>query len=124
MRTALITRSVTPAEQPVLKFLREANVRLDEAYFGTDLPHMELLQVFRAHLLFASAGASAGSHFRVSEEIAKADLDAMEQEARTPELTLARLRARAGIRDTATATDDSPIGEEPTDRPNDSPRYR
>ena len=47
VRTALISRSASPAEQPVLKALREANVRLDEAYFGTGLPHKELLEVFR-----------------------------------------------------------------------------
>ena len=105
VRTALITRSASPAEQPVLKALREANVRLDEAYFGTDLPHQELLEVFRAHLLFAGAESP---HFRISEEVAKADLHAMEEEARASETAWARLRERAGYRDSSTAADDSP----------------
>src|SRR5262249_5280076 len=35
VRTALLTRRTSPAQEPVLKALREANVRLDEAYFGS-----------------------------------------------------------------------------------------
>ena len=54
-------------------------MRLDEAYFGTGFPHKELFEVFRARLLFAGAESP---HFRISEEVAKADLDAIPEEAR------------------------------------------
>jgi len=105
---ALPGRAVTADEKtpPQTADDRERwNVRLDEAYFGTGLPHKELLEVFRAHLLFAGAESP---HFRVSEEVAKADLDEMEEEARASETAWARLRARAGNRDSSAAADDSP----------------
>jgi 5'-nucleotidase len=91
LRTALFTRRTSPAQERVLKALREWNLRLDEAFFLGDLPREQLIEAFRAHLFFDDAG----SHFRIPEEIVKADLRATEA-ASTPHLSpFARLRLRS-----------------------------
>jgi 5'-nucleotidase len=93
VRTALLTRRASPAQERVLKAMREANVRLDEALFVGDLPREELLGAFRAHLLFEDGGA----HFRIPEEIVKADLHATKAEVPTVSTSpFARLRLRNG----------------------------
>ncbi len=92
VRTALLTRRASPAQEQVIKSLREAKVRLDEAFFVGDLPREQVLEAFRAHLLFDDGG----SHFRIPEEIVKADLHATEEEASaTSNSRFARLRLRS-----------------------------
>ena len=92
VRTALVTRRASPAQERAIKALREWNVRLDQAFFVGDLPREQLLEACRAHLLFDDGG----SHFRVPEEIAKADLRDTEAEV-TPHSSspFARLRLRS-----------------------------
>jgi 5'-nucleotidase len=95
VRTALLTRRASPAQERVLQSMREAKVRLDEAFFVGDLPREELLAAFRAHVFFDDGG----SHFRVPEEIVRADLRATEEEAREASASsnspFARLRLRS-----------------------------
>ena len=92
VRTALLTRRASPAQERALKSMREWNVRLDEAFFVGDLPREQLLEAFRAHLLFEDGA----SHFRVPEEIVKADLRATKEEAHaSSQSPFARLRLRS-----------------------------
>jgi 5'-nucleotidase len=119
VRTALLTRRTSPAQEPVLKALREANVRLDEAFFGSDLPREQLLEVFSPHFLFGDGG----SHFRVPEEIATADLYEIEEEEKAPQTAFARLQQRASQRGTSAAPHSSPdaAAKAATDRPGEKP---
>ena len=92
VRTALLTRRASPAQERALKAMREWNVRLDEAFFVGDLPREQVLEAFRAHLLFEDGA----SHFRVPEEIVKADLRATKDEAAaSSQSPFARLRLRS-----------------------------
>ena len=93
VRTALVTRRASPAQERAIKAMREWNVRLDQAFFVGDLPREELLEACRAHLLFDDGG----SHFRLPEEIAKADLRETEAEvsAASSHSPFARLRLRS-----------------------------
>lgn len=91
VRTALLTRRTSPAQEPVLKALREANVRLDEAFFGSDLPRDPLIELFGPQLVFGDGG----THFRVADEIARADLQAIEDEEKKSQEAHARLQQRA-----------------------------
>jgi len=92
LRTALVTRRASPAQERAIKALREWNVRLDQAFFVGDLPREQVLEACGAHLLFDDGG----SHFRLPEEIAKADLRETEAEvvphSNSP---FARLRLRS-----------------------------
>jgi 5'-nucleotidase len=94
VRTALLTRRASPAHEPVLKGLREANVRLDEAFFGSELPREQLLEIFRTHLLFGDGG----SHFRLPGEVVKADIEGMDEDDVSSQSPFARLRARSSDR--------------------------
>ena len=92
IRTALVTRRASPAQEGVIKAMREANVRLDEAFFVGDMPREQVLAAFRAHLFFDDGG----THFRVPEAIVKADLRATEEEASASSSSpFARLRLRS-----------------------------
>ena len=92
VRTALVTRRASPAQERAIKSMREWSVRLDDAFFVGDLPREQVLAAFRAHLFFDDGG----SHFRVPEEIVKADLRATEEEANaTSNSPFARLRLRS-----------------------------
>ncbi|MGH7338311.1 MAG: 5'-nucleotidase, partial [Myxococcota bacterium] len=121
VRTALLTRRTSPAQEPVLKALREANARLDEAFFGSDLPREQLLEVFSPHFLFGDGG----SHFRLSEEIAAADLQAIEDEENAPQLALARLKQLASERGTsATESSSDTAANLAADPPGQKPQSR
>ena len=92
VRTALVTRRTSPAQELAIKAMRESNVRLDEAFFVGDLPREQVLAAFRAHVFFDDGG----THFRIPEEIVKADLRATEEEASaTSNSPFARLRLRS-----------------------------
>jgi 5'-nucleotidase len=92
VRTALVTRRASPGQETALKAMREWNVRLDQAFFVGDLPRDEVLEACRAHLFFDDGG----SHFRIPEEIVKADLRATEAEATASSNSpFARLRLRS-----------------------------
>jgi 5'-nucleotidase len=92
LRTALLTRRASPAQERVPEALRAASVRLDEALFAGDLPREELLRAFRCHLFFDDGG----SHFRIPEEIVKADLHATRDEVPSISTSpFARLRLRS-----------------------------
>lgn len=92
VRTALVTRRASPAQERAIKAMREWNVRLDQAFFVGDLPREDLLGACRAHLLFDDGG----SHFRVPEEIVKADLRETAVEATASSHSpFARLRLRS-----------------------------
>ncbi len=92
LRTALVTRRASPAQERALKAMREWKVRLDQAFFVGDLPRELLLQACRAHLFFDDGG----SHFRIPEEIVTADLRETEVEATpSPSSPFARLRLRS-----------------------------
>jgi len=92
VRTALLTRRASPAQERALKAMREWNVRLDEAFFVGDLPREQVLEAFRAHLFFEDGA----NHFRVPEEIVKMDLKATQEEAAaTSQSPFARLRLRS-----------------------------
>jgi len=92
VRTALLTRRASPAQERVIKAMRDWNVRLDEAFFVGDLPREQVLEAFRAHLYFEDGGA----HFRVPEEIVKMDLRATKEEAAaSSQSPFARLRLRS-----------------------------
>lgn len=96
VRTALVTRRASPAQERAIQALRGWKVRLDQAFFVGDLPREDLLGACRAHLLFDDGG----SHFRLPEEIVKADLRETEVEAAaTSSSPFARLRLRSGDRD-------------------------
>ena len=90
MRTALVTRRTSPAQERAIKALREWNVRLDQAFFVGDLPREQVLEACRAHLFFDDAGV----HYRVPEAIVKADLRETENEA-SSNSPFARLRLRS-----------------------------
>lgn len=92
VRTALVTRRASPGQERALKAMREWNVRLDQAFFVGDLPREEMIEACRAHLIFDDGG----SHFRIPEEIVKADL--RETEPAVPAASsspFARLRLRS-----------------------------
>jgi 5'-nucleotidase len=92
IRTALLTRRASPAQERVIKAMREWNVRLDQAFFVGDLPREEVLDAFRAQLFFDDGG----THFKVPEEIVKADLRATAEEATAASSSpFARLRLRS-----------------------------
>lgn len=92
VRTALLTRRASPAQERVIKAMREWNVRLDEAFFVGDLPREQVLDAFRAHLFFEDGA----SHFRVPEEIVKQDMRATHEEAAaTSQSPFSRLRLRS-----------------------------
>lgn len=92
LRTALVTRRASPAQERAIKAMREWKVRLDQAFFVGDLPRELLLQACRAHLFFDDGG----SHFRVPEEIVTADLRDTEAEAAPSSSSpFARLRLRS-----------------------------
>jgi 5'-nucleotidase len=91
LRTALVTRRTSPAHERVLTALRDANVRLDEAFFVGDLPREEVLEAFRADVLFDDAG----QHFRVPEVLVKQDQREIEEERDSGRSAFARLRLRA-----------------------------
>lgn len=92
VRTALLTRRASPAQERVIKSMRDWNVRLDEAFFVGDLPREQVLEAFRAHLYFEDGGA----HFRVPEEIVKMDMRATKEEAAaSSQSPFARLRLRS-----------------------------
>jgi len=91
LRTALVTRRTSPAHERVLTALRDAGVRLDEAFFVGDLPREDVLTAFRAHLLFDDAG----HHFRVPEVLVKQDQREIEEERDSGRSAFARLRLRA-----------------------------
>ena len=92
VRTALLTRRASPAQERVIKAMRDGNVRLDEAFFVGDLPREQVLEAFRAHLYFEDGGA----HFRVPEEIVKIDMRATKEEAAaSSQSPFARLRLRS-----------------------------
>ena len=92
VRTALLTRRASPAQERVIQSMREAQVRLDEAFFVGDLPREQVLEAFRAHLYFEDGGA----HFRVPEEIVKMDLRATKEEAAaSSQSPFSRLRLRS-----------------------------
>jgi 5'-nucleotidase len=91
LRTALVTRRTSPAQEKALAMLRDANVRLDEAFFVGDLPREEVLEAFRAHVFFDDAG----SHFRIPEVLVKQDQREIEEEAHSGRSAFARLRLRA-----------------------------
>jgi 5'-nucleotidase len=92
VRTALVTRRASPAQERALKAMREWKVRLDQAFFVGDLPSELLLEACRAHLFFDDGG----SHFRIPDEIVKADLRETEVEATASSSSpFARLRLRS-----------------------------
>jgi 5'-nucleotidase len=92
VRTALVTRRTSPAQERAIKAMREWKVRLDQAFFVGDLPREQLLEACRAHLLFDDGG----SHFRIPEEIVKADLRETESEVGpSSNSPFARLRLRS-----------------------------
>ncbi len=95
VRTALLTRRAAPGQEPVIVGLREANVRLDEAFFGSELPRERLLELFHAHLLFADGGSA----FRLSGESPKDDVAPAPTADDGPRNPLARMRARAAGND-------------------------
>jgi 5'-nucleotidase len=92
VRTALVTRRASPGQERAIKAMREWNVRLDQAFFVGDLPRELLLEACRAHLFFDDGG----THFRIPEEIVKADLHQTAKEATASSNSpFARLRLRS-----------------------------
>ncbi len=92
VRTALVTRRASPSQERAIQSMREWSVRLDDAFFVGDLPREQVLAAFRAHLFFDDGG----THFRVPEEIVKADLRATEEEAKaSANSSFSRLRLRS-----------------------------
>jgi 5'-nucleotidase len=92
VRTALVTRRASPAQERAIKAMREWKVRLDQAFFVGDLPRELLLEACRAHLFFDDGG----SHFRIPDEIVNADLRETEGEATASSSSpFARLRLRS-----------------------------
>src|SRR5262245_12827673 len=92
VRTALLTRRASPAQERVIQSMREAQVRLDEAFFVGDLPREQVLEAFRAHLFFDDGG----SHFCVPEATVKADRHGAPAQARASSNSpFARLRLRS-----------------------------
>jgi 5'-nucleotidase len=92
VRTALVTRRASPAQERAIKAMREWKVRLDQAFFVGDLPRELLLEACRAHLFFDDGG----SHFRIPEAIVKADLRETENEVGPSSSSpFARLRLRS-----------------------------
>jgi 5'-nucleotidase len=92
IRTALLTRRTSPAQERVIKAMREWGLQLDQAFFVGDLPREDVLAAFRAQIFFDDGG----THFRVPEAIVKADLRATADEVQaTSNSPFARLRLRS-----------------------------